>query len=100
MSTYRFTKAVKIGRFVTTNRVGSRRYSGCSLTIAISLASTYDAPQALSDTVTKEGGWWKTRCNMSGSSSDLSTEMSTWAGGAPRKLSPSDHPVATEETLT
>jgi Flp pilus assembly protein TadG len=64
---------------VTTNTGGSSRYNGCWLNIEIPLPSDYDAPNPTSDTVTSEGGWWKIRYNMSGSSSDYSTDMTTWS---------------------
>jgi Flp pilus assembly protein TadG len=63
---------------ITTNTGGSSRYNGCWLTIEIPLPSTYTAPHPSSDTVTGEGGWWKIRYNMSGNSSDNSTDMTTW----------------------
>ena len=63
---------------VTTNTGGTSLYNGCWLTIEIPLPSTYDAPHPSSDTVTNEGGWWKIRYNMSGSTSDNSTDLTTW----------------------
>ena len=63
---------------VTTNTGGSSLYNGCWLTIEIALPTTYSAPHPTSDTVTTEGGWWKIRYNMSGSSGSYSTDLTTW----------------------
>jgi hypothetical protein len=63
---------------VTTNTGGSSLYNGCWLTIEIPLPGSYTAPHPSSDTTTNEGGWWKIRYNMSGSSSDNSTDLTTW----------------------
>ena len=61
-----------------TNTGGSSRYNGCWLTIEIALPTDYTAPHPSTDTVTNEGGWWKIRYNMSGSTSDNSTDLTTW----------------------
>ncbi len=66
---------------VITNTGGgysNSRYNGCWLTIEIPLPNTYSAPHPSSDSVTNEGGWWKIRYNMSGSSADYSTDLTTW----------------------
>jgi hypothetical protein len=63
---------------VTTNTGGTSLYNGCWLTITIVLPSGYDAPHPSSDTITDEGGWWKIRYNMSGSTSNFSTDLTTW----------------------
>ncbi len=63
---------------VTTNTGGTSLYNGCWLTIEIPLPIDYDAPHPSSDSVTSEGGWWKIRYNMSGSSNDYSTDLTTW----------------------
>ena len=63
---------------VTTNTGGTSLYNGCWLTIEIPLPNTYSAPNPSSDTVTNEGGWWKIRYNMSGSTSNYSTDLTTW----------------------
>jgi hypothetical protein len=63
---------------VTTNTGGNSLYNGCWLEITIPLDEDYDAPHPSSDTVTTEGGWWKIRYNMSGASSDFSTDLTTW----------------------
>ena len=60
---------------VTTNTGGSSLYNGCWLTIEIPLPTTYDAPV---DPVSGEAGWWKIRYNMGGSTSNFSTDMTTW----------------------
>ena len=63
---------------VTTNTGGTSLFNGCWLTIEIPLPNTYSAPNPSSDTVTNEGGWWKIRYNMSGSTSNYSTDLTTW----------------------
>jgi hypothetical protein len=63
---------------VTTNTGGTSLYNGCWLTIEIPLRNTYSAPSPASDAVTDEGGWWKIRYNMSGSTSNYSTDLTTW----------------------
>ncbi len=63
---------------VTTNTGGSSRYNGCWLTITIPLPTNYDAPHPSSDHITDEGGWWKIRYTMGGSTSDFSTDLTTW----------------------
>jgi hypothetical protein len=63
---------------VTTNTGGSSRFNGCWLTIEIPLPSNYSAPLPASETVTSQGGWWKIRYNMSGSTNDYSTDLTTW----------------------
>lgn len=57
---------------------GTSFYNGCWLDIEIPLPNTYSAPHPSSDTVTSEGGWWKIRYNMSGSTSKFSTDLTTW----------------------
>jgi Flp pilus assembly protein TadG len=76
---------------VTTNTGGTSLYNGCWLTITIALPNGYDAPAPTSDTVTDEGGWWKIRYNMSGSTSSFSTDLTTWqvqVKGSPVHLVP------------
>ncbi len=63
---------------VTTNTGGSSLYNGCWLTISIRLPSDYAAPHPSSDSVTSEGGWWKIRYSMGGSTSSYSTDLTTW----------------------
>jgi hypothetical protein len=63
---------------VTTNTGGTSLYNGCWLDIEIPLPNTYSAPLPSSDTVATEGGWWKIRYNMSGSTSSFSTDLTTW----------------------
>lgn len=63
---------------VTTNTGGASLYNGCWLTISIPLPSNYSAPHPSSDTVTSEGGWWKIRYSMGGSTSSFSTDLTTW----------------------
>jgi Flp pilus assembly protein TadG len=63
---------------VTTNTGGSSLYNGCWLTIQVRLPADYDAPHPSSDSVTDEGGWWKIRYSMGGSSSSYSTDLTTW----------------------
>ena len=63
---------------VTTNTGGSSLYNGCWLTIEIALPVNYSAPLPSNDSVATEGGWWKIRYNMSGSTSSNSTDMTTW----------------------
>ena len=63
---------------VTTNTGGNSLYNGCWLIIEIQLPNNYSAPHPSSDTVTSQGGWWKIRYNMSGSTSNNSTDMTTW----------------------
>jgi hypothetical protein len=78
---------------VTTNTGGSSLYNGCWLTIAVRLPSDYAAPHPSSDTVTSEGGWWKIRYSMGGSTSSYSTDLTTWQvsiRGSPVHLVPVD----------
>ena len=63
---------------VTTNTGGTSLFNGCWLTIEIPLSTNYSAPLPANDTVATEGGWWKIRYNMSGSTSSNSTDMTTW----------------------
>lgn len=63
---------------VTTNTGGSSLYNGCWLTIQVRLPSDYSAPHPSSDSVTSEGGWWKIRYSMGGSTSAYSTDLTTW----------------------
>jgi Flp pilus assembly protein TadG len=48
------------------------RFNGCWLTIEIQLPNTYVAPQ---------DGWWKIRYAMGGSTSEFSTDLTTWQVG-------------------
>jgi Flp pilus assembly protein TadG len=64
--------------FVTTNSGNSSKFNGCWLTMEVVLPNGYDAPHPSSDTVTTEGGWWKIRYTMSGTSTDFSTDVTTW----------------------
>jgi Flp pilus assembly protein TadG len=76
---------------VTTNTGGTSLYNGCWLTLIVPLATTYTAPHPASDTTTSDGGWWKIRYNMSGSTSDYATDLTTWevkVPGAPVHLTP------------
>ena len=61
---------------VRTNTGGSSLYNGCWLTIEVALPANYDAPV---DPVSGERGWWKIKYTMGGSSSDYSTDLTTWA---------------------
>ena len=63
---------------MTTNTGGTSLYNGCWLTITIPLPANYSAPHPSNDHVTTEGGWWKIRYNMSGSTSSNSTDLTTW----------------------
>jgi hypothetical protein len=63
---------------VTTNTGGSSLFNGCWLTISIVVPSNYTAPLPTSDTIATEGGWWKIRYTMGGSTSNYSTDMTTW----------------------
>jgi hypothetical protein len=63
---------------VTTNTGGSSLFNGCWLTITIPLPATYDAPHPATDTVTSDGGWWKIKYTMGGSSTSFSTDLTTW----------------------
>ncbi len=63
---------------VTTNTGGNSLFNGCWVTIEIPLPSDYSAPLPSSDTVASTGGWWKIRYNMSGSTSNYSTDLTTW----------------------
>lgn len=78
---------------VTTNSGGSSLYNGCWLTITIRLSATYAAPHPSTDSVTSEGGWWKIRYTMGGSTSSFSTDLTTWQvsiRGSPVHLIPDD----------
>jgi hypothetical protein len=48
------------------------------VTIEIVIPDDYTAPHPSSDTVTSQGGWWKILYDMGGSSSDYSTDLTTW----------------------
>ncbi len=63
---------------VITNTGGHSLYNGCWLTIEVELPQGYSAPHPSSDTVTAEKGWWKIRYSMGGSSSNFSTDLTTW----------------------
>jgi Flp pilus assembly protein TadG len=63
---------------VVTNNGGTSRYNGCWVTIEIVIPDDYTAPHPSSDTVTTQGGWWKILYDMGGSSSDYSTDLTTW----------------------
>jgi hypothetical protein len=63
---------------VITNSGGNSRFNGCWLNIEIDLDPEYDAPNPTSDTVTDEGGWWKIRYTMGGSTGSYSTDLTTW----------------------
>jgi hypothetical protein len=63
---------------VTTNTGGTSLFNGCWLNIELVLPNDYVAPHPSSDSVTSEGGWWKIRYNMSGSTGDYSTDLTTW----------------------
>ena len=63
---------------VTTNTGGNSLFNGCWVTIEIPLPSDYSAPFPSSDSVASVGGWWKIRYNMSGSTSNYSTDLTTW----------------------
>jgi Flp pilus assembly protein TadG len=63
---------------VTTNTGGTSLFNGCWLTVTLALPADYDAPHPSTDTVTSEGGWWKIRYSMGGSSSSYSTDLTTW----------------------
>jgi hypothetical protein len=63
---------------VTTNTGGTSLFNGCWLNIEIPLPADYAAPHPASDSVTDEGGWWKIRYNMSGSTGSFSTDLTTW----------------------
>jgi len=76
---------------VTTNTGGSSLFNGCWLTIDLGLPADYDAPHPSSDIVTDEGGWWKIRYTMGGSTSSYSTDLTTWQAsirGSPVHLVP------------
>ncbi len=60
---------------VTTNTGGTSLYNGCWLRIQVAIPDNYSAPV---DPVSGEKGWWKIRYNMGGSSSDFSTDLTTW----------------------
>jgi Flp pilus assembly protein TadG len=78
---------------VTTNTGGSSLYNGCWLTIQVALPSNYSAPHPSSDSVTSEGGWWKIRYTMGGSTSSFSTDLTTWQvsiRGSPVHLVPDE----------
>ncbi len=78
---------------VTTNTGGSSLFNGCWLTISIRLPSDYDAPHPSSDSVTSEGGWWKIRYSMGGSTSSFSSDLTTWQvsiRGSPVHLVPGE----------
>ncbi len=60
---------------VTTNTGGNSLYNGCWLRIQVAIPDNYSAPV---DPVSGEKGWWKIRYNMGGSSSDFSTDLTTW----------------------
>lgn len=63
---------------VTTNTGGSSLFNGCWLTIQVRLPADYSAPHPSSDSITNEGGWWKIRYSMGGSTSSFSTDLTTW----------------------
>ena len=63
---------------VVTNTGGSHQFNGCRLTIDVVLPATYDAPHPATDIITSEGGWWKIRYTMGGSTSANSTDLTTW----------------------
>ncbi len=63
---------------VTTNTGGSSLYNGCWLAVLVRLPSDYDAPHPAADSVTDEGGWWKIRYSMGGSTNSFSTDLTTW----------------------
>jgi hypothetical protein len=63
---------------VTTNTGGTSLFNGCWLTIEIPLSANYSAPLPANDSVASEGGWWKIRYVMSGSTTSNSTDMTTW----------------------
>jgi len=78
---------------VTTNTGGSSLFNGCWLTIQVRLPDDYSAPHPSSDSVTNEGGWWKIRYSMGGSSSAFSTDLTTWQvsiRGSPVHLIPDE----------
>jgi hypothetical protein len=55
------------------------------------IPTNYVAPLPSSDTVAREGGWWKIRYNMSGDTDDFSTDVTTWSvslRGSPVHLVP------------
>lgn len=60
---------------VTTNTGNNSLYNGCWLRIQVDIPSTYTAPV---DPVSGEKGWWKIRYNMGGSTSEYSTDLTTW----------------------
>jgi Flp pilus assembly protein TadG len=63
---------------VTTNTGGTSLFNGCWITIEIPLPASYSAPLPSNDTFASEGGWWKIRYNMTGSTSSNSTDLTTW----------------------
>ena len=64
--------------FVRTNEGGRGNFNGCWLQIEIPLPNTYTAPKPIGEDPDVEGGWWKIRYNMSGSTSSYSTDLTTW----------------------
>ncbi len=63
------------GTSVTTNTGGNSLYNGCWLRITIVLPDSYAAPTPPGET---EGGWWKIKYTMGGSTSSYSTDLTTW----------------------
>ncbi len=66
------------GTAVVTNTGGTSLFNGCWLEMEIVIPSTYTAPHPSSDATTAEGGWWKIRYSMGGSSTSYSTDLTTW----------------------
>jgi hypothetical protein len=62
--------------FVVTNPgSNSSRYNGCWLRMTIVLPTNYTAPTPPGET---EPGWWKIRYTMGGSTTNFSTDLTTW----------------------
>ncbi|MEA2026154.1 MAG: hypothetical protein U9O18_05640 [Chloroflexota bacterium] len=63
---------------VRTNTGGYKVFNGCWLTIEIPLPVDYTAPRPATEDPSVEGGWWKIRYDMGGSSSDAAFDLTTW----------------------
>ena len=63
------------GTSVTTNTGGNSLFNGCWLRITIVLDDNYAAPTPPGET---QGGWWKIKYTMGGSTSSYSTDLTTW----------------------
>jgi len=60
---------------VTTNTGSNSLFNGCWLRLTIVLDDGYAAPTPTGET---EGGWWKIKYTMGGSTSSYSTDLTTW----------------------